>query len=129
MHHCWSLHNKKSGLQPKHCFRHVSFAFLVQARINLTPSTLNETVLHRLSIALILHPIAAGLGGIALIFGLLGICAASRLLTILMAMFAALAAATTLVIFIIDMVLFNVLKNRLSDAGVGSSLVRYSFCV
>lgn len=107
-------------LERRHCF--VSLAYSV-SRIPLILSNLDETILHRLSVALILHPIGAGLGGIALIFGLLGICAASRFLTILMSITAFLAALTTLVIFIIDMVLFNVLKNKLSAAGINASLV------
>ncbi|WVQ94884.1 hypothetical protein IAU59_001969 [Kwoniella sp. CBS 9459] len=84
--------------------------------------TLNSKVLHNLTYTMILHPIAGGLAFFALVFGLLGICAASRVATVFMALTAALAALVTLVVFVIDMVLWNVLKNRLQDAGYSAGL-------
>jgi hypothetical protein len=44
-------------------------------------------------------------------------------MTIIMSVFAFLGAATALVVFIIDMVLFNVLRNKLAANGISASLV------
>lgn len=74
-------------------------------------------VLNNLSYGLILHPIGAGLGFLAVVFGLIGIAAASRFATIMMSMAAALGALVTLVVFVFDMVIFNILRNRVRDAG------------
>ncbi|WVF67285.1 hypothetical protein IAT40_002035 [Kwoniella sp. CBS 6097] len=84
--------------------------------------TLNSKVLHNLTYTMILHPIAGGFAFFALVFGLLGICAASRIATIFMSLLAAFGALVTLVVFVIDMVLWNVLKNRLQDAGYPAGL-------
>ncbi|OCF34234.1 hypothetical protein I316_04186 [Kwoniella heveanensis BCC8398] len=83
---------------------------------------LNSKVLHNLTYTMILHPIAGGLAFFALVFGLLGACAASRVATIFMALTAAFGALVTLVVFVIDMVLWNVLKNRIQDAGYSAGL-------
>ncbi|KAL1410876.1 hypothetical protein Q8F55_001819 [Vanrija albida] len=88
----------------------------------ITDVNLNSTVLHHLTYALILHPIAGALALIAFIFGLVGIAAASRVSTILMSLFAFLGAIVSLVVFVIDMVLWNVLRNRLRDADYSASL-------
>jgi len=74
-------------------------------------------VLRNLSYGLILHPIGAALGFIAVVFGIIGIAAASRFATIMMSMAAALGALVTLVVFVFDMVIFNILRNRIRDAG------------
>ncbi|KAF5385943.1 hypothetical protein D9615_002668 [Tricholomella constricta] len=80
-------------------------------------TNLNPTIIHNLTKALILHPIAAGLAGLAFLFGL---CGASyhRVGTILMTLLSGLAGIVTLVVFVIDMALFGVTRNRLRDAGV-----------
>jgi hypothetical protein len=80
-------------------------------------------VLRNLSYGLILHPIGAGLGFIAFVFGLIGIAAASRFATIMMSLAAALGALVTLVVFVFDMVIFNILRNRIRDAGGEAMLV------
>jgi uncharacterized membrane protein YagU involved in acid resistance len=80
-------------------------------------------VVHNLSYGLILHPIGAGLGFIAVVFGIIGIAAASRFATIMMSMAAALGALVTLVVFVFDMVIFNILRNRVRDAGGEAMLV------
>ncbi|WVR09590.1 hypothetical protein IAU60_006661 [Kwoniella sp. DSM 27419] len=79
-------------------------------------------VLHNLTYTLILHPIAGGFAFFALVFGLIGTAAASRVATIFMAILASIGALITLVIFVIDMVLWNVLKNRLQDQGYSAGL-------
>ncbi|WWC72201.1 uncharacterized protein I206_106161 [Kwoniella pini CBS 10737] len=83
---------------------------------------LNSKVLHNLTYTLILHPIAGGFAFFSLVFGILGAIAASRVLTIFMAITAFFGALITLVIFVIDMVLWNVLKNRIQDAGYTAGL-------
>ena len=55
--------------------------------------------------------------------GLIGAVAASRVATIFMSIFAFIGAVITLVAFVIDMVLWNVLKNRIQDAGYTATLV------
>lgn len=84
-------------------------------------------VLHRLSYGLILHPIGAALGFIAVVFGLIGIAAASRFATIMMSLAAALGALVTLVVFVFDMVIFNILRNRVRGAGGDAMLVSFLF--
>lgn len=83
---------------------------------------INQTVLHNLTYALILHPIAGFLALLALVFGLLGACAASRIATIFMALCSALGLIVTLVIFVIDMVLWNLVKNNARNGGVHATL-------
>lgn len=56
--------------------------------------------------------------------GLIGVAAASRFATVMMAIFSALAAFASLVIFVIDMVLWNIVRNRVRDAGGSAYLVR-----
>jgi hypothetical protein len=97
----------------------------------LTISTVNNLpgVLNNLSYGLILHPIGAGLGFLAVVFGLIGIAAASRFATIMMSMAAALGALVTLVVFVFDMVIFNILRNRIRDAGGDAMLVSLSIAL
>jgi len=87
---------------------------------------LNTKVLHNLTYALILHPIAGGLGFLAFLFGLIGVGVASRGATIVMSLLAFLGAVAGLVVFVIDMVLWNVLKNRLTDNNYDAKLVSCS---
>lgn len=88
--------------------------------------SLNTSVLHNLTYTMILHPIAGALALFAMIFGLLGVCIASRTATVLMGVSAFLAAVVTLVVFVIDMVLWNILKNRIQAAGYQAMLVSTS---
>jgi len=84
-----------------------------------TGSRINTTVIHNLTFALILHPIAAGLSGLAVIFGLCG-ASYNRIGTILMSLFSGLAAVITLVVWILDMALFGIVRNRYRDIGVAA---------
>jgi hypothetical protein len=77
---------------------------------------LNTAVIHNLTYVMVLHPIAAGLAGLAVIFGLCG-SAYSRVGTIFMTLTAALATLLTLVVFVIDMVLWGIARNRIRDQG------------
>ncbi|KAF5351853.1 hypothetical protein D9756_007729 [Leucocoprinus leucothites] len=79
---------------------------------------LNTTILQNLTKTLILHPIAAGLSGIAFLFGLCGTAARTRVGTVFMTLTAGLAALTTLVAWIIDMVLFGIARTRFRDEGL-----------
>lgn len=81
-------------------------------------------MLHRLTYILILHPIGGAIALISFLFGLCGIAFASRACTIIMAATSFLAALTALFVFVIDMVLWNLVKQRLHDAGYEASLVR-----
>jgi len=77
---------------------------------------LNSTVLHNLTKALILHPIAAGLAGFGFFFGILGI-VNFRIGTVIMTLLAGLALLTTFVVWVIDMILFGIARQRYRDEG------------
>jgi len=74
-------------------------------------TNLNVTVVHNITIALILHPIAAGLSGLAFLFGL---CGASyhRVGTVLMSLLSGLAGIITLAVWVLDMALFGIASRR-----------------
>jgi len=78
---------------------------------------LNSRILHHLTKTLILHPIAAGLAGIACFFGLCGL-AFSRSGTIFMALLSGLALLTTFVAWVIDMILFGIARQRYRNEGL-----------
>jgi len=82
----------------------------------LKESNLNTTIIRNLTKTLILHAIAAGLAGLAFLFGLCG-AAYHRVGTVLMSLLSGLAAIITLVVFVIDMVLFGITRNRLQHAN------------
>jgi len=81
---------------------------------------INTAVTNNLTKVLILHPIAAGLAGLAFLFGL---CGASyhRVGTIIMTLLSGLAALVTLVIFVIDMVLFGIVRHKYREEGVAAN--------
>ncbi|TFK25247.1 pali-domain-containing protein [Coprinopsis marcescibilis] len=78
---------------------------------------LNSNILHNLTKTLILHPIAAGLSGLAFFFGICGV-GFNRVGTIFMALLAGLALLTCLVAWIIDMILFGIARQRNRDEGL-----------
>lgn len=84
---------------------------------------MNTSILHNLTYTFILHPIAGGLAFLAFLFGILGVGAASRVGTILMSVCAFFGTLAAVVVFVIDMVVWNVLHNRLTSSNVPSSLV------
>jgi len=84
--------------------------------LGLDNTNLNNDVIHNLTFVLILHPIAAALSALAVIFGLCG-AAYSRLGTIFMSLSAALATLVTLVAWVIDMVLWGIARNRIRSSG------------
>ncbi|CAD6569171.1 MAG: hypothetical protein TREMPRED_005084 [Tremellales sp. Tagirdzhanova-0007] len=85
-------------------------------------ANINSTVLHNLTYTLVLHPIAGFFALLAFLSGILGAVAASRVSTIFMSIFAFIAWVITLVVFVIDMVLWNVVKDRIDSAGGHASL-------
>ncbi|KAL0956730.1 hypothetical protein HGRIS_002849 [Hohenbuehelia grisea] len=86
------------------------------SRLGFNDSRLNSTLLHNLTKVLVLHPIAAGLAGLSFLFGL---CGASyhRFGTIMMTLLSGLAFLLTLVVWVIDMVLFGIARHRFRDEG------------
>ncbi|KAK2464332.1 hypothetical protein APHAL10511_003789 [Amanita phalloides] len=84
--------------------------------IDFNTSHLESTIILNLTKALILHPIAAGLSGIAFLFGLCGI-SRHRSGTVFMTLVSGLAAITTFVVWVIDMSLFGVARKQFRDQG------------
>ncbi|TFK94636.1 pali-domain-containing protein [Polyporus arcularius HHB13444] len=81
---------------------------------------LNGHLFHNLTAVLILIPIAAGLSGLAFLFGLCG-AAYHRAGTIFMTLISALAFLITLVAWVIEMVLFGVAHSHLRDRGINAT--------
>ncbi|KAB5596494.1 SUR7/pali family protein [Ceratobasidium theobromae] len=86
------------------------------AILGINNDRLNTAVIKNLTYVLVLHPIAAGLAGLAVVFGLCG-AASSRAGTIFMSLAAAIATVCTLVVFVIDMVLWGIARNRIRNEG------------
>jgi hypothetical protein len=80
-------------------------------------STTNTTAIHNLTKILILHPIAAGLSGLAVLFGIYG-AAYHRTGTVFMTVLASLATVVTLFVFVIDLALFGIVRRRFRNEGV-----------
>ncbi|EIW63101.1 pali-domain-containing protein [Trametes versicolor FP-101664 SS1] len=83
----------------------------------LADSRLNGHLFHNLTSVLILIPIAAGLSGLSVLFGLCG-AAYHRAGTVFMTLLSALAFLVTLVAWVIEMVLFGVARNHFRDRGI-----------
>ncbi|PCH43739.1 pali-domain-containing protein [Wolfiporia cocos MD-104 SS10] len=79
-------------------------------------SELNDGLFHNLTRALILVPIAAGLAGVAWLFGLCG-AAYHRAGTVFMTLVSALAFLVTLVVWIIEMALFGIARDHVRRRG------------
>ncbi|KAF8499825.1 pali-domain-containing protein [Russula emetica] len=88
-------------------------------RFPITTGELSSSTIHNLTFALILHPIAAGLSGLAVIFGICG-SEYHRSGTVLMALSSSLAALITLVAFILDLVLFSIARHEFRKLGWSS---------
>jgi len=91
---------------------HIGYDFVDEGRANV-----NTVVVRNLTKTLILHPIAAGLAGLAVLFG---ICGASyhRAGTVIMTLCASLATIITFIAWVIDMVVFGIARNRYRSAGI-----------
>jgi SUR7/PalI family len=80
---------------------------------------LSSSTIHNLTFTLILHPIAAGLSGLAVLFGLCG-AEYHRSGTVLMALSSSLAALVTFVAFVLDLVLFSIARHEFRKLGWSS---------
>jgi len=96
---------------------HIGYRF--PAALGLDTTTLNTDVLHNLTETLILYPIAAGLTGLGFLFGL---CGASyhRAGTVLMTLTTSLALLVTLVVWVLEMALFGIARDRIRDQGINA---------
>ncbi|GJE94919.1 pali-domain-containing protein [Phanerochaete sordida] len=83
-------------------------------------SKLNDRTFYHLTQVLILIPIAAGLSGLAFLFGVCG-AGYHRVGTILMSLLSALAMIVTLVVWVIEMVLFGVAHHHARERGVDAT--------
>jgi len=99
--------------------KNVGYNLMLNGATNVN---INSTVLHNLTYTLVIHPIAGFFALLAVIFGLIGIAAASRVATIFMGITVFFAGFLALFIFVIDMVLWNIVKDRLVDAGYTAKL-------
>lgn len=88
-------------------------------RFPITTGQLSSGTIHNLTFTLILHPIAAGLSGIALLFGLCG-AAYHRAGTVLMVLSSSLAALVTFIAFILDIALFSIARHEFRKNGWSS---------
>ncbi|ODN87674.1 hypothetical protein L198_06897 [Cryptococcus wingfieldii CBS 7118] len=98
--------------------RNVGYDLQVWGADNLN---INTTNFHRLTRALILHPIAGFFALLSLIFGALATACASRFLTIMMALSALFGLLITIAAFVLDMVFWSLVKNKINDAGYSAS--------
>ncbi|KAG8902852.1 hypothetical protein FRB99_004014 [Tulasnella sp. 403] len=85
-------------------------------QLNVNGGLFTNGTIHNLTYVLVLHPIAAGLSFLAVLFGLCG-AAYHRSGTILMSIATAVAAVVTLVAWVVDMVLFGITRNHLRGQG------------
>ncbi|KAF9643791.1 pali-domain-containing protein [Thelephora ganbajun] len=80
---------------------------------------LSSSIIHNLTYTLILHPIAAGLSGLAVLFGICG-AAYHRSGTVFMSLVSGLAFLCTLIAWVIDMALWGITRKVLRDNGVSA---------
>jgi len=80
---------------------------------------LSNGVVHNLTFLMILHPIAAGLAGLAVLFGFCG-AGYHRAGTVIMSLLAGLATLVTTIVWIVDMVLWGIARDRFRDHGVAA---------
>ncbi|KAH7908423.1 hypothetical protein BJ138DRAFT_1091299 [Hygrophoropsis aurantiaca] len=94
---------------------HVGYAF------PFPNSNINTSILHNLTYVLVLYPVAAGLSGLAVLFGICG-AGYHRAGTVFMSLLAALAMLCTLVAWVISMALFGVTRDKLNSDGITAQL-------
>jgi len=82
----------------------------------------NSRIMYDLTKTLVLHPIASALSFFAFMFGVCGAFTYHRTGIVFMATLSFLAALVTLVIFVIDMVLFGITRTAFRREGVPASL-------
>lgn len=94
--------------------------------LSLAPIGVNysytSSALYHLTQIMILHPIAGALALIAMLWGFLGVCCASRACTILMSLTSFLALLAGLVVLGCDLALWIILRNHFNDNGASAKL-------
>ncbi|KAJ3737418.1 actin cortical patch SUR7/pH-response regulator pali [Lentinula guzmanii] len=95
---------------------HIGYDFN-PANLGFDSTTLNTDIIHNLTKVLILYPIAAGISGLAVLFGLCG-AAYHRVGTVMMLLATSLALIVTLIVWVIEMVLFGIARERFHDQNV-----------
>jgi len=85
--------------------------------LDFAGTRLNTEIIHNLTFVLVLYPIAAGLSGLAVLFGLCG-AAYSRMGTIFMTLTTTLATLVTLVVWVISMALWGTARSRFRNEGL-----------
>jgi len=88
-------------------------------RLGYNDTKLNTGILHNLTYVLILYPVAAGLAGLSVLFGICGACY-HRAGTVFMSLLSALATLCTLIAWVSSMALFGVARNRIRLYGSAS---------
>lgn len=92
-------------------------------RLGFNDTKLNTGVIHSLTFVLVLYPVAAGLSGLSVLFGLCGACY-HRAGTVFMSLLSALATICTLIAWVITMALFGIARNHVRD-HVGGGRAQY----
>jgi len=89
-------------------------------RLGFSDTKINTGVLHSLTFVLVLYPVAAGLAGLSVLFGLCGACY-HRAGTVFMSLLSALATVCTLIAWCISMALFGIARNHVRDDVPGAT--------
>ncbi|KAF5391715.1 hypothetical protein D9757_001663 [Collybiopsis confluens] len=97
---------------------HIGYDFN-PAELGFDSTKLNTNIIHNLTMTLILYPIAAGLSGLGVLFGICG-AAYHRSGTILMLLTTTLALLVTLVVWVLEMALFGIARKRFRDQGIAA---------
>ncbi|KAJ7497269.1 pali-domain-containing protein [Mycena latifolia] len=101
---------------------HISVGYRFNSgSLKFNDSSFNTPVIANLTRTLILHPIAAGMAGLAFLFGVCGV-VFHRAGTVIMVLLAALATVVCLMAFLFDMVLFGIARNNFRGQGIQSHL-------
>jgi len=84
--------------------------------VGYSSPSLENGILHNLTYVLVLYPVAAGLAGLAFIFGLFG-ASYHRAGTVFMTLLSGLAALVATVAWPVSMALFSVIRKQVNDNG------------
>ncbi|KZS87470.1 pali-domain-containing protein, partial [Sistotremastrum niveocremeum HHB9708] len=103
--------------------KHLGYSFDPSV-LGFNSTKLNSSIIHNLTFVLILHPIGAGLAGLAVLFGLCGE-GYHRSGTILMSLTAGLATIVVLIAWVIDMVLWGIARDRIRSDGPSGSTAQF----
>jgi len=103
---------------------HVVGYYLNSTVVGFENSSIDNANYFRLTATMVLHPVAAGLAGLSVIFGICG-AGYHRMGTIFMFFCSALATLITFVVFIIDMVLWGIVKDKINTDGPAGADAKY----